>query len=367
MKILRVLPELNYGGVETRSRLIIERLGPPFHVTLGVLGRTGAIYEDLKRRGFDVVALEENVSIRNLRCTARLAAWVRQLRPDVVHAAVMEANFHCALASLLSPMPALVLEEVGIPDGVAARSWRLRRLMSVVYQRPHRIITISEAVRRYVIDMEQAPASRVQTIMNCYSDGFGTPPAPRSQERTGPLRLLSVGRLVPEKNQVFLVDLARALAARSVDFEIRLVGEGGERSRIEERIEAHGLQSRVKLLGFRDDVQALMHDSDLLVHPALIEGYGLVVAEALASGLPVLSSRVGGIPEVMGPLADDWLVPLDVDVWASRIAALAPMSPAERAQAIQPGVDFVVRRFSPESYLEQLRQMYRSVAPAKVG
>jgi glycosyltransferase involved in cell wall biosynthesis len=124
-----------------------------------------------------------------------------------------------------------------------------------------------------------------------------TPAAPHAP----PLRLLSVGRLAPEKGQLLLVDAFADALAAGLDAELELVGEGGERAKLEARVAARGVAGRFRLAGAKGeaDVAAAYVRCDAFVLSSLKEGIPVVLMEAMARGRPVVAPRVGGIPELV--------------------------------------------------------------------
>ena len=120
--------------------------------------------------------------------------------------------------------------------------------------------------------------------------------------------ILCVARFTPQKNHAVLLGAMARLARVRPGAVLLLVGEGPEEDRMRRRAARLGLADRVRFLGRRDDVPALMTEADLLVLPSAFEGLPLVVLEAMAAGLPVVASRIGGVVEALGP-EHPWLVP----------------------------------------------------------
>jgi len=103
------------------------------------------------------------------------------------------------------------------------------------------------------------------------------------------LRLINIGSLNTNKNQIFLVNVAKILADKGVDFDLKLVGGGQDYDMLKQRIESFGLQKNVSLCGNVDNVEDYLHESDIYVHSSLSEALGLTIIEAMASGLPVVT------------------------------------------------------------------------------
>ena len=139
--------------------------------------------------------------------------------------------------------------------------------------------------------------------------------------------VLTVARLAPQKNLSMVLDVAEALRHRD-DLRFVVVGEGPERPALERRIADEGLP--VALLGHRDDLGSLLAAADLALLTSTWEARALVAQEALLAGLPLVSTRVGGIAELVGEAAV-LVEPGDPRAAARAVAALAD-DPAERAR-----------------------------------
>jgi glycosyltransferase involved in cell wall biosynthesis len=145
--------------------------------------------------------------------------------------------------------------------------------------------------------------------------------APRARLDGGRPRLVTVGRLKAPKDFATLVRAFAALPSNS--FEALIVGDGPERPVVEAEVERLGLGRAVRLLGERQDVPALLAGSDVFVLSSASEGLPLSVEEAMAAGLPVVASAVGGVPEVVVEGETGFLVPPgDVDRLAAALGRL---------------------------------------------
>ncbi len=151
-------------------------------------------------------------------------------------------------------------------------------------------------------------------------------PAPREREPGAPLRVLSVGRLSPEKAQIGLVEALARLRERGIPAELCLLGKGTERARITERVRALGLSERVRLPGAatEEEVVAALGRADVFALSSLMEGLPVVLMEALALGIPVVAPRLAGIPELVEDGASGLLyAPADWEGLADGLTRLA--------------------------------------------
>jgi colanic acid/amylovoran biosynthesis glycosyltransferase len=144
-------------------------------------------------------------------------------------------------------------------------------------------------------------------------------------------RFVSVGRLSPEKGQLLLMEAAAVLARRGIVFEIILVGGGAMSGEIERFVERHGLQQRVKMVGWKSNqkIRDLMLASRALVMPSFAEGLPVVIMESLALERPVLSTYLAGIPELVENGVSGFLVPAgSIDSLVAGMTAILQADPA---------------------------------------
>ncbi len=244
------------------------------------------------------------------------------------------------------PTIGLLHAHFGIPDAVIVRRQASRANLPYVvtlhgddaFKVLPREDPIGRAVRRAVTDasavicvsdaMRRAVSATVEVdpvvIPNGYDDALF-----RLSDRPRDLGLLFVGNLVPTKNVAVLLR-AYARNQSTIDMPLTIVGDGPLRVSLSELAATLGIADRVRFLGVqsRRQVADLMARAVALVLPSLSEGWGVVVAEALACGTPIVASRVGGIPEILGSEDGGILVsPGDEDALAAGLASIASWQP----------------------------------------
>lgn len=195
-----------------------------------------------------------------------------------------------------------------------------------------------------------------------------TPGAESHADRSGkPLRLLNVARLGPEKGHLVLLDAIKALSEADVDVVCTLVGEGPERARLEECIRRLGIGDRVRLAGAvgQEELIDYYHAADLFVLPSLAEGLPVVLMEAMACGLPVVASRIAGIPELVEDGVSGLLVPAGrADALAAGIGRLAADVGTRRKMA-RHGRERVIREYDGQRCIEPLFELFSEALGVK--
>lgn len=178
-----------------------------------------------------------------------------------------------------------------------------------------------------------------------------------------PMRLLCVGRLAPAKGQILLLQACAQLLQRGLDFELRLIGEGPDRTRLQEAVQTLGLVGRVHLLGARNqvEVRAELSQANIFVLASLAEGIPVVLMEAMASGLPVISSPVNGIPELIQDEHSGLLAaPGDANALANQLRRLIE-DPELRRQLARQGRQQVLTHFELQRNLSALAGILSSM------
>jgi len=175
-------------------------------------------------------------------------------------------------------------------------------------------------------------------------------------------RLVCVGRLCEQKGQILLVDAARQLASEGLDFELVLVGDGEMRDHLEALIKRHNLRKQVLIYGWMTNAQ--VRDEILaaraLVLPSFAEGLPIVIMEAMALKRPIISTFVGGIPELVRSGEHGWLVPAgDLASLVAAMRASIEAPPEQLAHMGEIAQKRVLARHSVEVQADRLISLFR--------
>lgn len=219
---------------------------------------------------------------------------------------------------------------------------------SQLYRTIDRVVAVSPAGRDALV-AEGVPAERVVVVRNFLD--LALPAAPPRQLNGQPARVLALGRLAPEKALDRLIDAAAAAAA---PLELVLTGDGPERVALENRARDRGVAARVYFPGFVHDVAHQLEAAHVFALPSLREGLPMALIEATCAGLPVVASRVGGVPELVRDGETGRLVaPGDVGALRSALDEVVRgydrFAAAARRHAATLRAEYGVRRWADET------------------
>ncbi|UCG12795.1 MAG: glycosyltransferase family 4 protein [Deltaproteobacteria bacterium] len=383
IRVIHIITRLDMGGSAQNTLLTTQNLDPDRYEIVLVKGSTlesgmptsesQVLHNQLasaRNRGVRVINLPylvRRVSPWNdLRSLVWLLIFSRRYKPDIVHTHTSKAGFVGRLAAWLSRVPVIVHTPHGHVFYGHFGPWLSRFFLLVerlLDRTTHHWIALTP---REAGDYHRFKVSKTEKISVIHSgvdvNRFQRQPIDRLQKKkeldippdTSVVGF--VGWLLPIKGTTFLVQAMAQVSQRHPSGLLVLVGNG-EDIQLKKQVESLGLEDKVLFLGWRSDVEEIMYCFDMLALPSLNEGMGRVLVEAMAAGLPIVASRVGGIPDLIQDGKNGVLVP--------------PANPAALAHAISELLDDGNRRkrmgeagrkmcrpYSTETMVKQISGLY---------
>jgi glycosyltransferase involved in cell wall biosynthesis len=358
--VVHVSTARTWRGGEQQVVYLYEELAALGLEQLVVCASGSGIERVLRERGHRHLAVARRGAVDPLfaRSLARAAA---EAGADVVHAHDPHAHTAAVVATAIFGMRAPVVVHRRVD--VAPRRGPFTRWK---YDHPavRRIVCVSGAIADVL-----RPALRDPSKLRVVHSGvdparFAAGPDGRLRRELGiPAGVPLVGNvaaLAAHKGYPTFVDAAALVLERGVDARFLAVGEGDERGAIEARIRARGLDRKVILTGFRDDVARFLPELDVLLFPSVTEGLGTTVIDAFAARVPVVATRAGGIPELVVD-GESGLLASVGDAGALADAVVRVLRDAMlRARLVRGGLarlgDFTTRRTA-----ERVLEVYREI------
>lgn len=358
MRILLVTTGLLTGGAEMQVAALAGEYVRQGHTVaiLNLLGQTEI--------GVDPAVHIEALHLRAANGRLRWAGlpgavwharrFIRQWQPDVVHSHMVKANLFARLLRLVCPMPRLICTAHSLHEG-GALLMRLYRLTDGLCDLTTHVSPQAAAA---FVELGAVAPHKIKPVPNGIDTRrFALPPG--DKVRSDLFTWLHVGRLVPEKSQHILLQAFANVVQTQPTAQLLIAGSGPCDAALQTLTRTLGLQAHVQFLGRRSDVPQLMHAADALVLSSHIEGSPLVLAEALACGLPCVSTDVPGVRALLTP--HDRIVPVG-DAQALARAMLDTAHTPDSAALRQQRRDHIVAHFSLPAVAGQWLRLYEGGA-----
>ncbi len=372
--VLFVLRTLKTGGTERQTELLIRGLHPGFfHCWVFALESEGPLAEVCRQLGVPVVSgglaagdLERR-PWKALAAEWRLLVLLRRLRPMVVQGYLPLVTFMAALAGRLSRVPLVITGRRALGTH-QERHPLLKPLDGLAACLSHRVTVNSRAVAEDVLRRHRLDRRKLALIYNgLATERIGSGPERREAARRAleisrdEKVVITVANLLPYKGHRDLFEAAALVVAGCPEARFLLAGEDrGILKDLARQSEALGIRHRVRFLGSRDDVFDLLAAADLCAVPSREEGFSNVILEAMAAGLPVVATRVGGNPEAVLEGQTGYLVPpRDPRLLAERILDLLGDPPRAKAWGLK-GRERVLALFSAERMVHEHLALYQN-------
>jgi glycosyltransferase involved in cell wall biosynthesis len=327
---------------------------------------------ELEKLGHDVITLD--ISKKRLRkfqpwAVLQLAKIIKERGIDIVHCQRHKPTVYGTLAAYMAGEKPKVIGHVrGLHR---TRNFRRKLLNRLLSGRISRVIAVSAAVRDDIISHNsQSFAAKVVTIYNginaeLFINSNFTREAARVRIGIPAKRVFvygTVGRLVETKGQSILLQAFAQVSEECPHSLLVLAGEGRLESELRGRAVELGIQESVIFLGQRNDISKVLQAYDVFVLPSVAEGLPGALLEAMAAGLPVIASRVGGVPEILStPELGTMVSPRSVDDLASAMIALYRASEEKRDEIGKALRERVLEKFSQEKMISAITAEYLTV------
>jgi glycosyltransferase involved in cell wall biosynthesis len=307
-RILHLITQLPIGGAEHLLASIVRHLDADRYESLVCcIQERGELAAMIEAGGVPVICLERRGKRFSFGTVLALARLMREQRIDLVHCHLYHANLYGRLAARLVGIPAIAT----VHNTYVRRKWHRSLLNRWLGRGRGLVIAVSAEARRDVIEHDRLNPGRVLLLPNGIDLSRVDTQLSQAaaKERLGyaadDFLIGCIGRLEEQKGHANIIHaLGLMLETASEDLRRRMrlliIGDGRLRGELERVAAATGVSDEVRFAGSRSDVAEILRSLDLYVMPSLWEGLSLAMLEAMAAGLPVIISDVGGAAEVLG-------------------------------------------------------------------
>jgi len=356
--IVNFFPPKWLAGTEIATYHMAEHLAKRGHEVHIITSLDDDLVENSYEKGFHI----HRIPVIRIRTIGLIFFWtdifrtIKKIDPDIVHA-----------QSLIFAIPALISKKFlkipyvvwGQGSDIYIRNWFMKVVSKTIIKNADSALALTKSMREVM-----------QAIYNCdipvvpngidiedYSD------RPDKQDSETPRkRILFVGRLDPVKGVQYLLKAMKIVSKVLPEAKLILVGDGEERENLESLTNTLGLSDRVDFVGriSHEEIPDYLYQADIFVLPSLSEGFPLVILEAMACGLPIVATRVGGVPDIIEDGVNGYLVESgDFQEMAKKIIFILENEPLKLL--ISKNNRIKVQEFEWKNVINQLEQIYFKV------
>ena len=354
-KILYVITGLGLGGAERVVADLADQMTLLGH-NVKIAYLTGEIQIKPTSSGVEIIPLNLSSIKDFLSASKKYRKLLKSFCPDVVHAHMVHANLFARLNRALCPVPRLICTAHSSNEGGKARmfAYRLTNRLSDINT------NVSQKATEEMIRKGAFTKNDLITVYNGINlDEFNTN-LKITKSDINTLNLISVGSFSDPKDYPNLINAFRIVKNRNnTDIKLTIVGDGKLRPVIESLIKELSLEKDITLLGRRSDIPELLNTSDIFLLASKFEGFGLVVAEAMACDCYVVATDSGGVAEVMGDTGR--LVPIkDSKALAEAIEQTISLNEKDILENNKKARDRIKRFFSLEASVQKWLALYEA-------
>jgi len=361
-RILYVHGISKIGGAEQELLRVLEHLDREQFLPFVVCPGSGPLLNQVRKLGV-LVYPASLPPWRKIKTILKIpgAVWlifrlIRDLRIDLVHVNDYWWGPLTSMAARIAKVPCVVhirqeVEPIRIPQ-----YW---------FKKPQRLIAVSNGIKKVVVE-SGVEASKIIVLHSGVDTSMSADAAEgkRIRDCYGLLPdqpvIGTVANIFPRKGHEFLIEAIREIQKELPRIHCLIIGEGDPdyRALLLERIEKAGLEKAITFTGFQSGVLAYIAAMDVFVLPSLLEGFGIVLLEAMIMERPVVATAVGGIPEIVEDQATGFLVPPGNSRALTEKILTFLRDPALRKRLGQAGRKRVLEHFSIDCMVSQLQKLY---------
>lgn len=371
IRVLNIVESITYGGVERRRLSLAKMLNKEeFELKIICTHYRGEIPERIKDCGVEVIAVGKLKNSFDWEKHKKVIAIVKEFKPHIIHGAVFEGVTMATVAGIFCRVPLLIIEETSDPQN---RSWRGNLLMRLFAFFADAVVGVSHASVNYLTGKLKISPKKVHLISN----GVAIPREVSESESkqlkatlgidNGKIIIGSVGRMINDDTKRFsdLIKAVEILIQKGRNVQLILVGDGPERTNYEALVKKLDIEKHVVFEGYQDDTAKYYKIFDIFSLVSAHESFGLVLAEAMLSKLPVVATKVGGMQYIVENDKTGFLVEkYDVNAIAEKLELLCENASLRKEMGVS-GYEKAISNYTEERYVTKVEELYSELLKKK--
>ena len=354
------------GGAEEMVLNLVRHLPDRFAPGVMCINQAGPIGEEIRRTGVPFTVLGLTPGLSRPFDVLKLRDALNSLAPTIVHTFLLTGSLYGRFAAMMSGVPIVIGTEVNIYDNKKPLHARLERWLM---KGTDAVVASAESVKAHYVAQVEADPAAVEVIYNAVDWAQLQTTMTRDEFRKSinvPVDVPAAGiiaRLTEQKAHRVLFEAMTRPELSAL--HLIVVGDGELRNDLHSRAESLGIFNRVHFLGARRDLGNVLGAIDIFAMPSYWEGLPLSMVLAMGAGLPVVASRVAGIPEVVQDRTSGILVDAGDSEQLARALATLVNDSALRSRLGEAARAFVRPRFGVDGYVSSITALYDRLLAAK--
>lgn len=367
IKILHIQETIGSGGVERLRLSLAKHLDKNIFDQMFVCTNVaGNIADEIRAEGFEVVPIGSLKMPFDWKQHKKVQKIIEEYQPDIIHGAVFEGVTMAAINGWLKKVPVIIIEETSDPQN---RSWKGDLLMKVFSRLANKVIGVSKGVtEEYLKGKLNLSSSKAITINN----GVAIPRR-ISEDELNVARMQygisesdfvigSMGRMLQDSHKRFsdLIKSFAVFAENKINVKLLLVGDGPELEGYRKLVNSLGIKEKVIFAGYHSDVALHYQLMNVFALVSEREAFGLVLAEAMLNGLPIVATKVGGMKYIVEDQVTGFLVePRNVNSISEKLVWLFSNSKLAREMG-EKGKIRALQNFTEDIYVKKIEELYKT-------
>lgn len=371
IKVLKVMHSLVLGGTEKMAYDLISKAREPIAYTVLCLDELGVLGKKIEEQGIPVLVLNRKPGF-DVKLIRQFVGILKSGNFQLIHAQQYTPFFYSALSVLVykfffwKTQPKLIFTEHGIHFPFK-KKWKRYYLNPFLFSLAHKITTISHDTKKNLIQYDNYSDQKTLVMYNGIDlSRFSHLQVPSDLKKllgihTSGKVIGIVARLDPVKNHPMLFRAFRDYQKMYPDSWLLVVGEGPEEQKLKNLARELSIQSHTIFTGGRSDIPELLQVMDFFVLPSHSEGLSVTLIEAMCAGKPIITTRVGGNPEVIEENTCGYLIPDNDHQSLTEKLIFLSKNPPLSASMGKSGRERAQKLFSLEAVLDKHLKMYQEL------
>ncbi len=365
INIAHILHSMNVAGAEKVVYDIATGLNGTFKFSVFCLDSVGPLGEELMQRGVKVKALGRKTGV-DFSLIRRLAGEIKENKIDIIHAHQYTPYFYGATAAMLSGRCKVIFTEHGrhYPDRRKLKRTIFNQFLNLF---THSITGVSEFSKNSLVDYESFPKNKIKVIYNgiqpqLFDLNIDIETKKKELGLDPKDKIIGIiARLEPVKSHAMLLRAFAQVIKGVAQAKLLIVGDGKLRAELEDLTKILNINNNVKFLGVRRDIPELLKIFDVFVLSSLSEAASVTLLEAMAAGVPIVATNVGGNPEIVLEGKTGFLVPRGDDKAMAKALIEVLSNPGKAKDMELAGKQRVNELFTLDKMLNSYSDLYRKL------